>query len=360
MKSMVPLINVPCDTLMKKIEKAAETGETFDIVKYQQAVTVEIILSIVFGIQSDCQMNPDDPLMARALDAMQPTPFKQLLFNVILPILPLGSYFTQSEMGAKYIFSSMYDLASFTRSVINERKELKTSRKDLLDLMLKAADPSNKSDKRLTEDEVVSQCIIFFLGGYETTSTTLALTCHNIATHPDVQLKLQQEIDSVWTDEDQMPSYDTVHKLPYLDMVISETLRMYPPGTLLTRTCMKECTIQGIRIPKGCDIFVTSYSMQRDPRNYPDPEKFDPERFSPEAKQARDPYTFLPFGHGPRDCIGKRFAFMEMKLVLSRILRRYDIKTTPETEIPPNVGVKNTLSVIGGVKVAVSPRVKNG
>ena len=101
----------------------------------------------------------------------------------------------------------------------------------MLDLMLAASDdPSVPESKKLSDTEVLAQSITFLAAGYETSSGTLSLTCHHIATDPDLQDKLQQEIDSVWTDEEQMLTYETLNELPYLDMVISETLRLYPPG----------------------------------------------------------------------------------------------------------------------------------
>ena len=103
--------------------------------------------------------------------------------------------------------------------------------KDFLDLMLKAAsDESLSESKRMSEAEVLAQSMVFLLAGYETSSNTLGLVCYHLATDPDVQEKLQKEIDSVWDDESQMPSYETVNELPYLDMAICETLRLYPPG----------------------------------------------------------------------------------------------------------------------------------
>ena len=114
--------------------------------------------------------------------------------------------------------------------------------------MLAASDdPSVPDAKKLSDMEVLAQSIIFLIAGYETSSTTLSLTCHQLATNPEVQDKLQREIDSVWTDEDKMPSYETVHELPYLDMVISETLRLYPPGiTKFVFSCSKRwCSKRG-------------------------------------------------------------------------------------------------------------------
>ena len=107
----------------------------------------------------------------------------------------------------------------------------------MLDLMLAASDdPNVPESKKLTDMEVIAQSFVFLIAGYETSSNTLGLTSHHIATHPEVQEKLQQEIDSVWTDGEQLPTYETVNELPYLDMVISETLRLYPPGNVLSIT----------------------------------------------------------------------------------------------------------------------------
>ena len=123
------------------------------------------------------------------------------------------------------------------------------------------------------------------------------------------------------------------------------------------RECTKACTIKGLKIPKGTTILVPVYSIHRDPKIYPDPERFDPERFNVENKQSRDPYSYLPFGHGPRNCIGMRFARMEMKIVLARILKRISFIVTPETKKPKLVS-KATLTVDGSILLGVEKRVK--
>ena len=112
---------------------------------------------------------------------------------------------------------------------------------------------------------------------------------------------------------------------------------------MLSRSCTKSCVIKGIKIPKDSPILIPVYSIHRDPSNYPDPDKFDPERFSPAAKQSRNPYTYMPFGHGPHNCIGMRFAQTEMKLVLARILKKYRLEVAPDTKIPPDVKMKGLL-----------------
>ncbi len=128
-----------------------------------------------------------------------------------------------------------------------------------------------------------------------------------------------------------------MHKLPYLDATIQETLRFYPPGSRLTRIAEEDYKLSDdLIIPKGCLINVPTYSVHHSEEFYPEPEKFDPDRFLPEQKAARDQYTYLAFGHGPRNCIGMRFALLEMKLVLAATLRKFKFVTVPETEVRPD------------------------
>ena len=112
---------------------------------------------------------------------------------------------------------------------------------------------------------------------------------------------------------------------------------------MISRGCTKACVIKDLKIPKDSPILIPVYSIQRDPAVFPNPEKFDPERFSPLAKQSRNPYSFLPFGHGPHNCIGMRFAKMQIRLVLARMLRKYRLQVAPDTKIPPDIKAKATL-----------------
>jgi len=341
MKQMFPVMNSCCDILLKKLSEVADREQSVNIVKFQQALTMDLILSAVFGLQANSQDNPDDPFISAARQALKQSFSKKILLGSLLPFgIKLMEKFPSIWL------SNATPLLKMTEKIISAKKAGNggSSRKDMLDLMLAASDdPSVPESKKLSDTEVLAQSIIFLAAGYETSSGTLSLTCYHIATNPDVQDKLQQEIDSVWTEEEQVPTYETVNELPYLDMVISETLRLYPPGFMISRGCTKACAIKDIKIPKDSPILIPVYSIQRDPAVFPDPDKFDPERFAPSAKQSRNPYSFLPFGHGPHSCIGMRFAKMQIRLVLARMLRKYRLEVAPDTKIPPDVKAKATL-----------------
>jgi len=243
---------------------------------------------------------------------------------------------------------------------------------DFIQLMLDAeADPEEGLDfkngaghlskeieikKKLTPGEIASQSFLFILAGFETTSTALAFATYLLATHPKVQEEVLAEIDeNLAKDED--VSYEAVQKLPYLECVVQETLRMYPlASAAVSRHCMEECTIKGVSIPKGIDIVADVWSLHYNEDLWgPDVKEFKPERFS--SKSLPHPYAYMPFGAGPRICIGMRFALLEMKVALCTILKRYRIEECPETEKPLQLRYSQiTMAPKNGVFVQLKER----
>ncbi|NXB15463.1 THAS synthase, partial [Rhagologus leucostigma] len=152
------------------------------------------------------------------------------------------------------------------------------------------------------------------------------------------------------------PDYQNVQELPYLDMVIAETLRMYPPAFRFTREAAKDCVVLGQHIPAGAVIETAVGHLHHNPEFWPEPEKFIPERFTEEAKKERHPFAYLPFGAGPRGCIGMKMGLLETKMTLLRILQKFQFKTCPETEIPLQLKSKATLGPKNGVYIMLEPR----
>lgn len=305
---------------------------------------MDVILQCAFGMKADAQNNPDDPAITAAKRSINGTALQRAILAA-LSLIPFRDKI--AKVFPSLLTRDMKDLMDIARHIVSMKNQTESStpRKDLLDVMLLAAqDPTLPDSKKMTVDEVLAQSVIFLIAGYETTSTTLGFVCYSLATNADIQEKLQKEIDSVWDDESKMPSYETVNELPYLDMVISETLRLYPAAPFSIRTCKEDCILKNLKVPLGISVTVPTYSIHRDPKLWPNPERFDPERFSPEAKQSRDPYAYMPFGHGPRNCIGMRFAQMEMKLMLVRILKKYSFHVSKDTKIPPEVTLRIALT----------------
>jgi len=185
--------------------------------------------------------------------------------------------------------------------------------------------------KKLTSGEIASQSFLFILAGFETTSTALAFTTYLLAMNPKVQEQLFEEIDQHFAKVEDI-NYDSVHKLPYLECVIQEALRHYPLASVaVSRHTVETCTIKGVQIPKSMDLIADVWSLHNNEELWgPDVKEFKPERF--ESKSLPHPYAYMPFGAGPRLCIGMRFALLEMKVALCTILKRYRIEQCAETE----------------------------
>jgi cytochrome P450 family 9 len=185
----------------------------------------------------------------------------------------------------------------------------------------------------------MAQCFVFFLAGFDTSSTLLSFAAYELAVNPEVQQKLFQEIQTTNAElAGGNLTYNAVQKMKYLDMVISEALRKWPPAPITDRCCVKDYTLNyeqyNFTIKKGQFFWIPIYALHRDPKYWKNPEKFEPERFSDENKSTINMGTYLPFGTGPRNCIGSRFALMEAKTVLYYMILNFSFEVTAKTQIP--------------------------
>ncbi|XP_020604862.1 cytochrome P450 3A7-like isoform X2 [Orbicella faveolata] len=351
MKQMMPFMNEALDTLMNKVDRISKTGEIVDFHRWLQSLTMEVILSTAFGVKAETQTVEKDPITELAKKAMEINPLTAIFF-----LVPFGEYIL------KYIPDPFgWDkIGSIAANIIEERQKAngksKAHRKDMLQLMLDAREETG--GEKIDNNDIQAQSLVFLLAGYDTSSTTLAFACHQLALNTHVQDKLRDEIDRMWPGDEGSPSYDVLHGMDYLDMVINETVRMYPPGFVLQRDCNETCTIKGVTIPSGMPVMIPCYAIHHDPEIWPEPEKFDPERFTEAEKSKRHPYTFLPFGYGPHNCVGMRFALLEIKLTLVRLLKKYKLERTEKTAPPPldfAVGAVLTCPP-GKIMLKVSPR----
>ncbi|KAK3089747.1 hypothetical protein FSP39_006170 [Pinctada imbricata] len=159
----------------------------------------------------------------------------------------------------------------------------------------------------------------------------MTFLAYNLAMNPECQEKCIEEVDRVLGKG--KPDYDNVLKMEYLDNCMNETLRIQGPASLTNRHVEEDSVVAGYKIPKDTALNISIYAVHHNPEYWPNPEKFDPDRFTPEEKAKRHPYAFLPFGHGPRNCIGMRLAYLEAKAAIASILQKYRLKRCEETEV---------------------------
>jgi cytochrome P450 len=203
--------------------------------------------------------------------------------------------------------------------------------KDLLARLIAARD--TETGGGMTAQEVRDQVVTIFMAGHETTAQALAWTWYLLSQHPAAEAKLHAELASVL--EGRTPRHEDVANLPYARMVLEEAMRLYPPAHTLGRQPIAADEVSGHRIPAGSTVLIVPWMLHRKPSLWERPDRFEPERFSPERAAARPRFTYLPFGAGPRICIGAAFAMEEGILILATIAQRYRLRLKPGHPVEP-------------------------
>ncbi|XP_043545714.1 cytochrome P450 4V2-like isoform X2 [Chiloscyllium plagiosum] len=167
--------------------------------------------------------------------------------------------------------------------------------------------------------------------GHDTTASAINWTLYLLGTHPNIQKKVHEELDDVFGRSDRHVTMEDLKQLQFLQCVIKESLRLFPPVPIFGRTLLEDCYIGGFKVPKGVNAMIIPYALHRDPKHFPEPEEFRPERFLQNSRKV-NPYAFIPFSAGVRNCIGQKFALMEEKVILSSILRRFHVEAQQSRE----------------------------
>ncbi|XP_046562132.1 cytochrome P450 3A24-like [Haliotis rubra] len=348
MKEMIPLMQKCMESLVTNLWKTTEGGtKTIKMKDMFGLYSLDVIASTAFGIEADCQADPENAFILNVRKMTQ-NGIKTYALFIFCTLFPFLSKWLEA-VGFKMVDDGCRQF--FTKAVlqtISDRRDRNISRRDFLQLMLnshklevaqeeKDSDSYVDLDKSLrrgmTNDEILANAVLFLFAGYETTNLTLAYFAYNLATNQDCQDKLIEEIDRVLNG--QPPSYETMPRLEYLDCAYLETLRLFPATTRISRMAEEDITINGILIKKGIEVHFPVGAIHKDPEYWPDPETYNPERFRPENRPDNYNYVFIPFGAGPRNCIGMRFAHLTVKTAIAGILQKYRFVTGPETKIPP-------------------------
>lgn len=189
------------------------------------------------------------------------------------------------------------------------------------------------SKKSLSENEIVSNCIFFLNAGFETTASTLGHCLFELAVNQDVEEKLYEEVRSKFDERNEEDIYEKIlSQMSYLEAVIKETLRKYPPASELNRKLKTDnYRLCDFTLPKGSTVIIPVHAIHHCAEYFKHPDRFDPSRFLPDRRQELQPYTYMPFGLGPRNCLGLRFAYNEIKLCLAKLIWKYRFTTTTRT-----------------------------
>ncbi|XP_037913056.1 probable cytochrome P450 9f2 [Hermetia illucens] len=346
--------------------------------------TNDVIATCAFGLQINSLLEKDNRFYHMSRKATNVSGFAALRFFLLTNFHQITKLFKIKffdEKFSNYFYSLVLD-------TMQERAAKGIFRPDMIQLLMEArkgtlqASDVDKPDidegfataqefstgqkpvnRFWTNDEVVAQCFVFFGAGFETSSALMGFCAHELMQNPDVQQKLIEEIDQVRKELGDEPlTYEVLQRMQYMDMVISETLRKWPPAIATDRVCNKPYVIDresgdGVKLNPGDVISIPIVGLHYDPEYFPNPDKFDPERFSPENKTQIQPFTYMPFGVGPRNCIGSRFALMETKVVIFHLLSEFTFEASPRTCIPITMDKTSfQLKPAGGFWINFKPR----
>ncbi|XP_020280575.1 cytochrome P450 9e2-like [Pseudomyrmex gracilis] len=344
MKNMFTLMSECAVNFVQNLSESLVSDSDINLKDVFTKYTNDVIATCAFGIKVDSMKNPENTFYVYGKDVTNFSGLRSLKFLFLRTFPKLGRF-----LNIKLISKDAEDFfRNIIQTTIATRDAEHITRPDMLQLMM---DVRGKDDRRALDiDDMVAQAFVFFLGGFDTTSTTLCFVAHSLAANLDVQIKLRQEIDKVLDESGGEVTYEAINHLEYLEAVINETLRMYSPIPFLERVCETDYELppalpgeKPFVMKKGMVIWIPTLAIHYDKKYYDNPEEFRPERFLNKTYH-NSPYYFA-FGVGPRMCIANRFALLEVKVLLFHLLARCELKPCAKTTLPMRFSKKSAFVV---------------
>ncbi|MET0591653.1 MAG: cytochrome P450 [Polyangiaceae bacterium] len=325
--------------VMQRWKALPESGRTFDVHDEMMRLTFRVVGKTLCGADVEGDAQAIGSALTVAVKFANDYVEQLVRMPVWLPF-PKNLRFR----------TAMATLDKLVYRLIDEHRAQTDHEADLLGMLMDATDEGD--GQGMTPKQLRDEVMTLVLAGFETTANALTWTLYQLSKHPDVAQKLAEEASTVLGGR--TPSFDDVARLEYTERVIQESMRLYPPVWCFEREAVEGDEVGGYGIPAGTTIAVCPFVLHRNPTYWENPETFDPDRFSPERSGARSRFAYLPFGDGPRICIGKGFAMMEAKIILAMIADSFRIELASEKPVELDAGI--TLRPRHGLPVKISPR----
>ncbi|HEX7736877.1 MAG TPA: cytochrome P450 [Ktedonobacteraceae bacterium] len=242
-------------------------------------------------------------------------------------------------------------LRSYMRHFIEERRAHPGAHNDFLALLLEASDDEGQ---QMSDEQVMAECLTLFGAGYETTAAALSWAWYLLCKHPEMYQKVRHEVDSVL--QGRTPTYADLEQLPYCLQVLKEAIRLYPPAYATCRRALDDIEIDGYCVPRGWAVLLVPYTLHRREDAFPQPERFDPERFAPAREKQLPRYAYVPFGAGPRVCLGLHFSLLEGHLLLATLAQRVSFSLVPGQIMNPDLVDHLVLRPAGTLYATITRR----
>ncbi|XP_049549193.1 probable cytochrome P450 6a23 [Anopheles darlingi] len=339
MKMMFPTIVAVgrqfCEFLQQTVTNG-EGGSEVDLLDLMARFTTDVIGTCAFGIECNCVKDPEAEfrVMGRKINEKPPGGLSAVLIMVAPNLAKkLGVRFLPRDVSEYFL--------RVVRETVDQRLKHGIKRNDFMDLLIGMLDEARPNGSGNGEDmlnfkELAAQAFLFFAAGFETSATLLSWALYELALSEEIQSRARQCVKEAVDRHGGEMTYDAIMEMKYLDQILNETMRKYPSIAMLLRIASKDYPVPGTDsvIEANTPVLVPIYAMHHDPQYFPDPDRFDPDRFTPEAMADRHPFAWLPFGEGPRMCIGIRFGMMQSRIGLALLLAGYRVQPCPRTTIP--------------------------
>ncbi|CAK1596576.1 unnamed protein product [Parnassius mnemosyne] len=378
MRQMLPFMAEISDNIIQYLKD--HISEDIDVSDVIRRYTNDVIASCAFGYQVNSLKDKDNEFYTMGQSLFNMSTWQRLKLFFITNIPKVARLLGFNVFSGKY--SGFFD--NLVKTTIEHRQKHNIERPDMIQLLMEASKGNLKTENVDIKDDIVfeaeklkqhgdvkqwspkelsSQVFLFFFAGFDTSATALIMCIHELAINPKVQDKLYEEIKE-FKDKNSSVVFENMNELKYLDGVINETFRKWAPGLVIDRVCTKPYELpppreggKPYKLQPGDVVYNVMNSIHMDPKYYPDPEVFDPDRFSDERKHEMTPFTFMPFGTGPRFCIGARFALMELKVLLYHLILNFKILKCKKT-VEPIILKPEDLNIraLGGTWVRLEKR----
>jgi len=341
LEDFVVVFNQQAEKLVTKLSPHAVDNKVVNIFPFITCATLDIICETAMGMSPNAQDDGESDYVKavykinRLLQKRQSRPWLHPNF-----LFYLFGYGAEQDKCLEILHGFTYKAIAQRKKVFTENKkkiaEKKNEEDDIgkkkrlafLDLLLDISD----NGANLSDTDIREEVDTFMFEGHDTTSAAISWSLYLLGAHPEIQERVQEELYRVFGDSDRSATMADLRELKYLECCIKEALRLFPSVPFLGRHLKEDAVIDGYRIPAGTTALIVTYRLHRDPEQFPEPEKFDPERFTPENSAKRHNYAYVPFSAGPRNCIGQKFAMMEEKIVISSVLRNFEVTSRVRRE----------------------------
>nr|AAD25104.1 cytochrome P450 CYP9A1v2 [Heliothis virescens] len=368
MRLMVPFMEEIALEMIRVLRgKIKDSGKPYIDVEAKSVMTMyanDVIASCAFGLNVNSQASDHEFYVnSQAITKFKFSAFLKVLFFQCLPSVAQKLKMSLVPRECSDYFSNV------VLTTMKDREKNKVVRNDLINILMEVKKGQLTHEKddaeadagfatveeshigrkqhnyEWTDSDLIAQAALFLFAGFDTVSTSMSFLLYELAVNPDVQDRLLQEIREYDEKNHGKIDYNVVQSMTYLDMVVSEGLRLWPPAAVVDRVCVKDYNIgrpneqatKDLIIHTGQAVAISPWLFHRNPKFFPEPAKFDPERFSPENRHKIQPFTYFPFGLGPRNCIGSRFALCEIKVILYLLIREMEVYPFEKTIYPPQL-----------------------